>query len=346
MKILSVLLFAIFNLCLINAAPGKQQSNGDFYYWITGNGSGKCSIYGLDKNLKNAEEIIIPDSFYLEGKKYYVTEIMHGAFANEKFKKVIFNPSSKNVKLEDSSFLNCKNLREVVFHHGNIEINSNAFTGCKDVDFDGAGIPAIVEKLARDLLKQWKLPIGYAHYNEASTSSRNKKMTDLYALAKKIHENFDRFHWSNAGFNLPAVFIFHSGSVRGIHMAYRELARVMGVDAKYFLNASDAITTSWSYIRFDYDKWYDTWYNVDIYNYDYSKYTGNTYPSNFFMTNSKFIDHLVNEVNTALPYENKKRPDRWYVFTAIYGTNYEGQQYTKLLIDDYIKQNNLGGDRA
>ncbi|ORX65041.1 hypothetical protein BCR32DRAFT_330449 [Anaeromyces robustus] len=345
MKLLSVLLLVILNFCLINSAPVKDQYNGVFHFKITS--SNKCAIVGLDDKNKNAKELIIPEAFYVEGKKYYVTGVNMGAFANNsKLEKVTFNPSSTTVTIYYYAFYNNVNLTKVIFNNNNIIVNYAAFSGCNKLNFDGSGIPKIVENLAKQQLKEWNLPVGNKGYNEASTESRNKKMTDLYRLAKKIYENYDRFSTYGSGYNLPGVLIFHGGNIRGLHMAYRELARVMGVDEVHFLTASDAVSTFWSYIRFDYDKWYDTWYNVDIFNYDYSKYKGNSYPSNFFMINSKFIDHLVNEVNTALPYENKKRPDWWYVYTAVYGTDYEGELVTRVLIDDYIKQHNLGGDRA
>ncbi|OUM57984.1 hypothetical protein PIROE2DRAFT_16874 [Piromyces sp. E2] len=345
MKLSSVLLIAILNFCLIIAAPVRDQYYNKIHYKIAT--SNTCTVAGIDSNYKNTKEIIIPEFITVEGKKYYVTSVDYGAFANNsKLEKVTFNPSNTKVTIYYYAFYNNKNLKQVIFNNKNIIVNYAAFSNSSQALFDGSGVPMVVENLAKTLLKEWNLPVGYTGYNEASTASRNKKMTDLYALAKKMYENFNRFNYSNSGYNLPAVLIFRAGSVRGFHMAYRELARVMGVDDVYFLTASDGVTTFWSYIRFEYDKWYDTWYNVDIYNYDYSKYKGNSYPENFFMINSKFIDHLVNEVNTALPYENKKRPDWWYVYTAVYGTDYEGQLVTRVLIDDYIKQHNLGGDRA
>jgi hypothetical protein len=343
MKLLSVILLAIVNFCLIRASPGGRVFNGDFIYDIYSANSNECSIYGLDSGLKNAKEIVIPEFFTdKNGKKYYVVQIEYGAFSNSKLEKVTFNPSSKTVKLDYFSFYNNKNLRKVIFNHGNFEISDNAFNSCKDVDFDGSGVPAIVERMAKALLEKWNLPIGYTGYEKAGLTARNKKMADLYKLAKKIKENFDYYHWNNAGFNLPAVFIFRSGSSRGINMAYRELAKHMGVDEKRFLCVADGITASWNYVILNFDKRANTWFNVDPYYYDFSK---NDSPSAFFMTDKQFVNHLVNNVNPALPYENKSRPDRWWVYTARYGTENEGELYTHMLIDNYIKQNNLGGRR-
>jgi len=345
MKLLNIALFVILNLCLVLAYPDRYQKNGYFTFQITGVKSGKATLSGLDTKYKNADTITIPEFFTVEGEKYYVISIMYGAFANNSnIKKVTFSPSTTNVKLENSSFLNCKNLQTVVFEHGNIEINSNAFSGTPNVRFDGSGVATIVNKLCTDLLTQWKLPVGYKKYDEAATSARDKKMTDLYALAKKLRTTF-RVKYDSVGNNLLSVLVYHEANDRGFNLAFRELARVMGVNTKYFLTASDGYLSFWSYIKFNYDKWYDTWYNADIFNYDYSKYTGKTYPSDFFLIDRKYVDHLDVTVNQYLKSEIHRRPDLWLVYTARYCTDYEGQYSTNMYISDYIKQNNLGGVR-
>ncbi|ORX39471.1 hypothetical protein BCR36DRAFT_588266 [Piromyces finnis] len=342
MKLLSIITLAILNFCLVSAIPTKVQRNGKFIFWITGASSGKCSIYGLDSEYKNAKEIIVPSYFVVEGEKYYVTEIMNGAFANEKFEKVTFDFSGRNdVELIDSSFLNCKNLKEIYVIGGQITVNSNAFTGTKDVIFNGPGYSTFAKRLGEKLLKSWGLPVNYKGYEEAGTESRNKKMTDLYKLAKKIKENFNQYNWGSAGNNFASIIIYRTGNIRGLHMVYRELARIMGVDANTFLTVSDGSCTFWSYIQFKYDKWYDTWYSVDIINYNYSKYTGSTYPSDFFMKTSKVITHL-----SDISCNYNKDPSKWYVYLARFGSDYDYSISTRELIDDYIKKNKLGGDRA
>jgi len=345
MKLLNVVLFAILNLCLVLADPGRYQRNGYFTFQITGVNSGKCTLSGLDTNYEKAKNIVIPEFFVVEGQKYYVISIMYGAFANNSYlNKVTFSPSKTNIKLENSSFYNCKNLETVVFEHGNIEINSNAFSASPNVKFDGSGVEAIVAKLSKDLLSQWNLPVGYSKYDEASTQGREKKMTDLYALAKKLRTTFS-VRYDAVGNNLLSVLVYHSANDRGFNLAFRELAKAMGVDNKYFLTASDGYLSFWSYIKFNYDKWYDTWYNADIFNYDYSKYTGKTYPSDFFMVDRKYVSYLDVTVNQYLKSEVHKNPGLWLTYPARFCTNYEGQYSTNMYIGDYIKQNNLGGVR-
>jgi len=343
MKLLRGIVLAILSICFVNAYPTGDQYNGDFRFKYAS--SNRCVITGLDTNYKNAKSIIIPSYFSVNGKNCYIKAIEMGAFANAKFEKVTFNPSSVTVTIKYYAFYNCANLKKVIFNNGNVVIDYAAFSGSNKCDFDGSGVPKIINTAAKTQLKEWNLPVGYTGYDIAGTESRNKKMTDLYKLAKKMNENYNRFNWVNAGYNVLDVLVFRSGCVRGFHMAFRELAKAMGVDDVHFLTASDNVTTFWSYVLFRYDKWYDTWFNVDIYNYDYSKYTGNSYPSNFFMTDKPFANYLVNNVNTALPYENKGNPFKWVIADARYGTDHEGRQDVRILIDDYLKQNKLDGKR-
>jgi len=346
MKLLSFLVLAIVNIWMVAAIPNKENDNGYFQYWITGNCSGQADIVGLGKKYENAKEIEIPAYFELQGCKYYVRNINYGALANNKFEKVTFNYNPKNVNLVHSSFYNNKYLKTVVFNTSKVTIDSNAFNGCSDIFFDGTGVPTLVTQMSKDLLKQWGLPVGYSGYDEASTAARNKKSTDLYKLAKKINESLN-VQAANAGNNVLSILIFRSASTRGYHMLFRELALTMGVSEKYILTVSDAHCAFWTYVKFDHDKWYDEWLNVDIYYYDFKKYTGTSYPSDFYMKNAAYSKYLNDHANVYLFKDHPvhKRPDQWYVYIARYGTTYENLHEQKVLIDDYIRQKNLGGDR-
>ncbi|ORX84809.1 hypothetical protein BCR32DRAFT_291074 [Anaeromyces robustus] len=342
MKLFNIALLTVLNIWAAFAAPSKYNSNGMFYYWLTSN-TLEAHISGLGPYSKGATTISVPPYFENDGNKYYVTKVLNGAFANSNVETVVFEESPKTVVLEYESFYNNQKLTKVIVENKNLVVNDGAFRKCNDVFFDGNGIPNLVERLSKNLLENWDLPVGKKDYDYAGTNAREQKKADLYKLAKKIMGMLDN-QWGNSNANVASILITHHASSRGYHMLFRELAITMGVGANHILTVSDSHCTFWSLVKFDHDKYNNQWVNVDIYNYNYSKYTGKTYPSDFYMNNSQFIAHLIKEA----PLKNDeihKNPGKWYVYDSRYGTSNEGLHSNYMLIDTYLKKYHLTGDR-
>eukprot|EP00833_Pecoramyces_ruminatium_P014694 jgi/Orpsp1_1/1188726/evm.model.d7180000066799.1 len=344
MKLFNLIVLAILNFSLIAAYPDKIQKNGNFVFWITGYKSGECDIQSLGPNYKNAKSITIPTYINVEGDKYYVRSIMHGALANENFETVTFPRTIKKIYLEDSSFANCKKLKKVIINTNGITINSNAFSGCDNINYDGSGVPSLVSRLSEELLKRWKFEIDYPDYHDNTWENKQKYKTDLYLLGKKIRENIRL--GGNYGANLVNVLMTHRANTRGMHMLFRELAITMGVDESYIFVASDYHCSFWAYVKEDHDKYYDEWHNVDIFDYDYSKYKGKTYPSDFYKTNSAYSKRLVDRNATGLVHDIHKQPYNWVMYIARYGTDTENLYEHHENFSEYIRDNDPGSSRS
>ncbi|ORX84808.1 hypothetical protein BCR32DRAFT_325729 [Anaeromyces robustus] len=343
MKIFSIISLLVLNFTLIFGLPaGPNQTNDYFYLKITAPKSGIADISGLGPKYRNAKSIHIPSYVVLEGDRYYIRSILHGAFVEEDFEEVTFDRSQEVITLEDSAFLRCKKLKKIIVNTYKLEITSNGFSECShNITFEGRGVPTLVDKLSENLLRSWKIPFDEPDLDEAGTFAREKKKKALYQLAKKINENIDK---NGSGGNVANIIIQRSANQRGYHMLFRQLAIIMGVGDDHILTVADNHCAFWSYVKLDYDKWYDQWMNVDIYVYDFNKYKGDNYPSDFYMKNTQFSKYLIGYVNHMFTSDIHSQPEKWVVLPNRYGTETEGNYYERPLIDNYIK--NLGGDRA
>ena len=104
---------------------GKQvevikESNG---------GSGGTVAYSGDNNTSTTT-VKVPDTVKIDGKKYQVTEVKAGAFANnKKLKKITIGKYV--TKIGDKAFYKCTNLTSIVIPSKVTKIGKNAFYGCK-----------------------------------------------------------------------------------------------------------------------------------------------------------------------------------------------------------------------
>lgn len=91
--------------------------------------SGGTVAYSGDNNTETTT-VKVPDTVTIDGKKYQVTEVKAGAFANnKKLKKITIG---KNVtKIGDKAFYKCTNLTSIVIPSKVTKIGKNAFYGCK-----------------------------------------------------------------------------------------------------------------------------------------------------------------------------------------------------------------------
>jgi len=343
MKFFSIISLVVLNIALSFGLPaGSSQTNGYFYLKITAPKSGIADISALGPKYRNALSIHIPSYVELEGDRYYIRSILHGAFSDEVFEEVTFDRSQEVITLEDSAFLRCKKLKKVIVNTTKLEITSNGFSECShDIKFEGRGVPTLVDKLSEKLLRSWGLDFDESDLDEPGTLYREKKKKALYQLGKKINENINK---NGTGGNLANIIIQRSANQRGYHMLFRQLAIIMGVGDDHILTVGDNHCAFWSLVKFDHDKWYDQWMNVDIYVYDFTKYKGDTYPSDFYMKTTQFSDYLVGYVNHMFTSDIHRQPEKWVVLPNRYGTETEGNYYDRPLIDNYIKK--LGGDRA
>jgi len=343
MKVVSFILLAVFNIAFIFAKPAAKQTNNYFTFEITDYNKHECTITGLDKYYKGRKNIDIPSYFMVDDERYDVTKIAYNAFKNETFEEATIKRGPKTLYLSNYSFGYNKSLKKVNVEHLHIEMASYPFGQCNSINFDGRGIPNLVQYLCEKKLSQWGLPIDEDGYDEAGYESREKKMKDLYRLAKKIKGTYTTNANGN-GNNLASILIQGNAYQRGYHMLFRQFAIVMGVDENHIFTAADNHCGFWTYVRFDRDKYYDDWWNVDISVYDFNKYKGDKYPSEFYMRDSVFADYLEGYVNHLFKSEVHHQPSKWVIYPAVYGTDHEKRFSEKFLIDELIEK--YGGIRA
>jgi len=347
MKLLNIVALALTSLaCFVSAIPLRDNDNGILAYKITGVNSGVCDISGLSRKNLNAKEVVIPPYFELEGTRYYVRDILHNAFSNSNLETVTFNGGSRGiVTLEDGAFYNCKKLKTVNIYNPNLVLNSNAFNGCNPIQFNGWATRSLADKLVNGLVSQWKLEKKKG-YDAASTEARNMKMKDLYNIAKLIRKNFRKGYECSS--NLACSIHFRVISPRGIHMLLRELAIRVGISEYYILTGGDGSSVFWNYVRLDRDKWYDTWYNVEIYMFDFDKNGDDNYEK-LFQTNTNFRKYLKDTLNHVIYDESiHDNAAAWYYYDrdARYGYPYEGRLNNKTPFNDYLLTLKKPGVRA
>jgi len=346
MKLFGIIALALLSITsLVSAYPQKVNEDGDFVYWITGAYSGECDIQSVRSSSTNKKYLSVPTFFVLEGDKYYVRNILPGAFAGCNAETIAFNYGSekKSIYLYDHALGYNKNIKKIEIYNQYISADPNAFSGV-DAEIDGWNVKYFIKNQAERTLQNWGLPVNYKGYDEASTEARDKKMKDLYKLAKNINKYF-RLDYSSNSANVANALITFKASVRGMHMVFRELAIAMGVSEDYILTGGDGSTVFWSYVRFDRDKWYDTWYNAELYMFDFEKNGDKNYEK-FFQTNGQFVTYLKNTLNHVI-YNSKIHTDpfSWYYYESRYGTKFYNDLTRKQNFDDYRKTLKDPGDR-
>ncbi|OUM60098.1 hypothetical protein PIROE2DRAFT_63363 [Piromyces sp. E2] len=345
MKLLSIVLISIINICFCATAVSASEvlSNGYFKFQSFGTFINFATIVGLESKYKNDVDLIIPAYINHQGTAYKVSQVSSNAFVNEKFETVII-PSNVDIYLFENAFKNCKNLKKIIID-GDLSYDKGAFSGSNNIEFEGPGLSKLVERLSKNLLEEWKIPINQNFEGNSASQLQNKRKS-IYNLAKKINEKFP--HSGNSG-NLGYSLVFQKVNHRGMSRLFRQLAITMGIKPTDIFNAADGHCSFWNYVRIG-----NEWYNVDVYTFDFKKYS--SYTNGFFFSNKEFSNHLVSNVNYMFSHEIHTQPNKWIVYDDQYGTDGEiveyrvllsnGEDPNKVKFDDYIKDNKLGGTRV
>eukprot|EP00833_Pecoramyces_ruminatium_P001510 jgi/Orpsp1_1/1175542/evm.model.c7180000054264.1 len=345
MKLISAIVFTVLNFCLVLSTPLKHQFRDDFNLLVCSVTDKTVDISGVGKNNINKLEVNIPRYFIIEGERYTVNSVTRGAFSGARAETVIFDYNPNEISIIDTAFTGAKYLKKVVFNTYKVKIDANAFN-TNNINFDGRGVPSIVNDEIKKLILGWKLPFHDSTID--AVEHRDDKKTALYKLAKNLNSYLNT-HGGYYDDQLLNILIFRRVGHKGMALLFRKMAMAMGVDKKYILAVSDNHCSFWNYVRFDRDKWYDMWEHMDAHVYDfnfgYDNYKGDKYPTNFFMTQPQYVEYFSNYVNKFFVSDLHNHPEKWYVLLAEYGTDYENAQNSKMLIDDYMKLYNLGGYR-
>jgi len=336
MKLFGIVSLALLSIAsLVSAFPQKINDDGTFVFWLSGAYTGICDVHSISSKIDpKTKSVNVPSYFVVEGDKYYVRSILPGAFSGADIETITFNSGSKEIYLYDHAFGYNKKIKKIIMNNTHITGDANAFTSV-NAEIDGRGARNFIQYFAKKTLEEWNLPVGKTGYDDASTESRNLKMKDLYELAKQINKHF-RLDYSKRAENLANAFVTFKASTRGMHMVFRELAIAMGVNEKNILTGGDGLGNFWSYVRFDRDKWYDTWYHAELFMFDFDS-NGNDYES-FFQTIDKFEDYLEENLSSYSYDEDvHKHSEKWLYYESRYGINYENNIKKSMLIETYIK---------
>jgi len=342
MKLFGIIALAILNVaCFVSAAPRQKTDNGEFVFYITsGTGSNehenKADIYGLSSKNKYATDITIPPYFEIQNQRYYTKTIMSGAFSNSSIETVTFKSGSDMIYVEDSAFSNCKNLKTIKIYTPNLMVENDSFSGCNPIEFDGWATRSLIQRLAEKLVKEWNLPVNDSSYERAIEENADKKMKDLYTLAKYIRKNFKNDNENTKyGMNLASVLIFRKVSNRGIHMLFRELALAMGINEYSMNTAGDGRDNFWSFVRFYCGNKKYAWYNADLYYFNFDK-NGDNY-DRFFQTNYQFENYLKANLGSKYSSSVDQYPSKWLIYETRYGFPYDNAYVDKAdLFDDFL----------
>jgi len=330
MKLFGLITIALSTLACFTSAQKERHYKG-LIFWVSGK---TATVRCLDSNNLKAKEITIP-AYYVDddGVRYTVNDVYPGAFANSDLETVTINGSNL-LKLEHRAFGDCKKLKKVNVYNPNLIVDSNAFNGCNPIEFDGWATRTLADRFASDLLSQWQIK-SKKGYDVESTEAREMKMKDLYQLAKLIRKNFKLGY--GCGNNLACSIYFRTVSHRGIHMLFQKLAVKMGVNENNILVGGDGKSVFWNYVRFDRDKYDDTWENVDIYMFDFEKNGDNNY-SKLYQKRSSFVTYLWKNLNYMI-YDAyiHEDPSKWYKYESCWGFPYEGKLDKKVNFNEYLK---------
>lgn len=122
----------------------------DKFLYTSYDDSGSLSITGVNDELKQERQIIIPPKILCKGRYYAVTKIGLEAFCQCKKLEDIIIPSSVT-SIAMRAFKNCRNLERVVIPDSVTHIGDEAFKGCKKLKT--LTLPASVEYIGNEAFK-------------------------------------------------------------------------------------------------------------------------------------------------------------------------------------------------
>eukprot|EP00833_Pecoramyces_ruminatium_P011395 jgi/Orpsp1_1/1185427/evm.model.c7180000093702.1 len=330
MKFINSAIFAVscINLALSKAIGGEDKCNDQFCFWLTNEGS--ATILGFSQNNQNTKVLDIPASVNFDGRDYYVNAAGVGAFSgNENLEEVNVSSYIDNLYLDTDAFAYCSNLKKVVFNNKSVSAaNTSSFASPnKDISFTGRGVSSYTNDQALKLITQWGFSV--KNYNNESDYTRKE---DLFNLAKYLTQYLRINEIKDSGNALVAIKVKFA-SYDGYARLFRIFAIAMGIPENYIYVASDGNNHYWNYCFID-----NMWYNVDIINYPYRRYSLYSIAESqrpFYHGYTEF-----KEMNNDSIYAS---PSQWVVLFNNYGYPNElnGQQ-TSDNFDVFLNQHQLG----
>eukprot|EP00833_Pecoramyces_ruminatium_P007557 jgi/Orpsp1_1/1181589/evm.model.c7180000077847.1 len=330
MKYINLVLFAVscINLALSRALTGEDKCNDQFCFWVTN--EGLATILGFSQTNQNARILNIPGSVNFDGHDYYVNAVGVGAFSgNENLEEVNVSSYIDNLYLDTDAFAECPNLKNVAFDNKSVsaaDLSSFASPN-KDISFTGRGVVTFVNDQALKLITQW----GFSVKNYKNESDYTRK-EDLFNLAKHLSQYLHISEFRDTKSVIVAIKV-KFGTYDSYARLFRILAIAMGIPENYIYIASDGNNHYWNYCFID-----NMWYNVDIINYPYRRYSLYSIAESqrpFYHGYTEF-----KEMNNDSIYAS---PSQWVVLYNNYGypDEFDGQQVFENF-DAFLNQHQLG----
>eukprot|EP00833_Pecoramyces_ruminatium_P009748 jgi/Orpsp1_1/1183780/evm.model.c7180000086695.1 len=331
MKVLSSYIFlAILSITTVLSRP-TSIVKGVLKYRLNDNGTAAL----IDITKENVEAITIPATIEYNKKQYRVSEIAANTFTGKDVSNITFDENISGLVVKKNAFYEMRLNRAIYVYSKYITAEIDGFRGLSNyANFQGVGVPNLVDDYSEKLLKKWNLPVR-KNYKYVS---QDERMHELFTLGKRVQENFGNYDNISGPDNAANVMFIGCGGSNGISRVYRLLAITMGIPYDEVLVGSDNIHISWNYVKINKGKGLK-WYVFDIVNYEIGKNT--LWNLSAFITDAEQVKKLQKFYG---PYYTISA-DKFIIYTNRYNYPNESRYPVSMeqeLFNDWLKRNNAG----